>query len=86
MSWSITFIGKPENVSKALNEHSGKIDGQSKIEYDEALPHLDALVNQNFNSNEQYPPVIKIVASGHGQKDSYGYCTCSIESMAGVLV
>lgn len=86
MSWSVIFIGKPENVSKALKEHSSKIDGYSKVEYDEALPHLEALVSQNFNT--QYPDslVVKIVASGHGQKDSYGYCVSSIETLSGVLV
>lgn len=86
MSWSVTFIGKPENVSKALKEHSLKIDGFSKEEYDAALPHLDALVTQNFNANVEYPPLVKIVASGHGQKDSYGYCVSSIETLSGVLV
>jgi hypothetical protein len=86
MSWSVTFIGKPENVSKALKEHSEKIDGYSKIEFDAALPHLDGLVSQNFHANELHTPVIKITASGHGQKDSYGYCVCSIETMGGVMV
>lgn len=86
MSWSVTFIGWPENVSKALQEHSSKIDGYSKVEYDAALPHLDALVTQNFNSNAEYSPVVKITASGHGQKDSYGYCVSSIETLSGVMV
>lgn len=86
MSWSVTFIGKPENVSKALKEHSTKIDGQSKEEYDAALPHLEALVSQNFNAKEEYSPIVKIVASGHGQKDNYGYCMSSIETLSGVMV
>jgi hypothetical protein len=86
MSWSVTFIGKPENVSKALKEHSTKIDGYSKEEFDAALPHLDTLISQNFNA--QYPDavIVKLIASGHGQKDSYGYCVSSIETMNGVLV
>lgn len=86
MSWSVTFIGKPENVSKALNAQSEQLMGFSKEEFDAALPHLDGLVKQNFNSNADNGPVIKLVASGHGQKDSYGYCVCSIESLGGVIV
>jgi hypothetical protein len=86
MSWSITFIGKPENVSKALNENSAKLNGYSKEEYDAALPHLDGLVKQNFNADETYPVVVKITASGHGQKDTFGYCVSSIETLSGILV
>lgn len=86
MSWSVIFIGKPGNVSKALNENSEKLSGQSKIEYDSALPHMDALVKENFNAKEEHTPVVKITASGHGQKDSYGYFTCSIETLSGILV
>jgi len=86
MSWSVTFIGKPENVSKALKNHSDQLSGYSKEEYNAALPHLDALINQNFNADEKYPVVVKIVASGHGQKDLYGYCVSSIETLSGVLV
>lgn len=86
MSWSVTFIGKPENVSNALKANSELLSGYSKEEFDAALPHLDALVSQNFNADEKYPPVIKLVASGHGQKDTYGYCVSSIETLGGVLV
>lgn len=64
MSWSIDFIGSPENVSKVLEEHSTKISGQSKVEYDAVLPHIKALVEQNVNNN--YPFAIKVNGNGHG--------------------
>jgi len=63
MSWNITIIGKPENVSTALSAESEKISGQSKIEYDAALPHLQALVKETFGDNT---PLVKLEASGHG--------------------
>jgi hypothetical protein len=63
MSWSIQFIGKPENIAKALEDYSGKLSGQSKVEYDSALPHLVGLVKENFGEN---PPLLKLEASGHG--------------------
>jgi hypothetical protein len=86
MSWSVTFIGKPENVSKALKENSEKLSGYSKDEYDAVLPDMDALVSQNFNVTPEHCPLVKITASGHGSKDTYGYFVCSIETMSGVLV
>ena len=48
MSWSISFIGKPENVEKSQEANSEKLSGASKEEYDDAKPHLIAIVNQNF--------------------------------------
>ena len=64
MSWSVNFIGSPENVSKALDANSANLTGQSKVEYDAALPHIKALVEQNVNNN--YPICIKVDANGHG--------------------
>lgn len=88
MSWSITFIGKPENVANALEQYSEKLSGQSKIEYDSALPHFIALTKENFGS---IPQVLKITASGHGQAGSDGeqiqrQCIVSIELFYGTLV
>lgn len=64
MSWSINFIGSPENVSKKLTENSERLTGQSKVEYDAALPHIKALVEQNVNKD--YPIAIRVDANGHG--------------------
>lgn len=66
MSWSISVIGTPENVCKALDEESGKLTGQSKVEFDDALPHLKAIVAQNFASAPYVCPLIDLEASGHG--------------------
>lgn len=87
MSWSINFIGTSENVIKALEENSEKLNGVSKEEYEEVLPHLVGLVKQNYNTPSPYP--IKIDASGHGFKDAnndYKNCTVSIMSLGGTLV
>jgi hypothetical protein len=86
MSWSVVFIGKPENVAAALNEQSEKLDGASKVEYDAALPHLVGIVEQNFGENS---PAVKITANGHGYtngEQSSRQLTVSIELMYGTLV
>lgn len=64
MSWSIGFIGTTKNVITALKDESAKLSGQSKEEYDSALPHLIGMVEQNFEKG--FDPVVKITANGHG--------------------
>jgi hypothetical protein len=66
MSWSVSFLGKPEAVAKALDEYSEKLGGQSRVEYDAAKPHLMALVKQNFASPPYVAPLIDLEASGSG--------------------
>jgi hypothetical protein len=87
MSWSITFIGKPENVANALEEQSTKLEGQSKVEYDSALPHMVALVKENFGTDE---PIIKIAANGHGYsangEQQQRQLVVTIERIYGTLV
>jgi hypothetical protein len=65
MSWSVSFVGKPEKVAEALEAHSANCTGQSKVEYDAAKPHLVALVRENFDK-EHDGPVIEFTASGSG--------------------
>jgi hypothetical protein len=87
MSWSITLIGKPENIATALTAQSEKFDGQTKIEFDAALPHLVGLVSQNFAN---ITPVLKLEASGHGYATNgeqvQRTCLVKIESLYGQLV
>lgn len=77
MSWSVTFIGKTDNIVKALEEQSTKFEGQSKTEFDAALPHLIGLVKQNYVINGD-SPVLHLTASGHGY-DTYRQCMVSIQ-------
>ncbi len=65
MSWSIALIGTTTKVSEALTAYSGSLEGQSKQEYDAALPHLVGIVEQNFEKNT-LEPIIKLAANGHG--------------------
>ena len=67
MSWSISIIGKPGNLVAALLEESDKLSDQSKLEFDEALPHLIGLVQENFAAEQPYvEPVIHLEANGSG--------------------
>jgi hypothetical protein len=64
MSWSISFVGKPEKVAEAVEQHGGTLSGQSKEEYEAAAPHLAALVRQNF---AEIDLLIQLDANGSGQ-------------------
>lgn len=91
MSWNVSFIGKPAAVARALKVESGELTGQSKIEYDAALPHLLGLVENNFckpgHGNEQ---LIRLNASGHGNAvggDQVSRnCAAAVEPFYGNLV
>ncbi len=65
MSWSVNIVGKSENVIQKLNDYSEKFKDESKKEYDDALPHLVAIVKQNFDNNSDNR-FVKVEASGHG--------------------
>jgi hypothetical protein len=67
MSWSIAFVGKPKNVAAAISAAAEKMSGQTKVEFEDAAPHLAALVEQNFNKGDGASiPLVKISASGSG--------------------
>jgi hypothetical protein len=71
MSWSVSIVGKPAAVRRALDEHSNhKLTGQSKKEWDEAYPALRALVNGNMGDL-----LVNLAASGHASTNSDGVRT-----------
>lgn len=80
MSWSIYLVGKPENVVKALEEESAKMTGQSKLEYDEALPHLVGLVKQNFHPASSLQAIdLEANGSGYAKGDTQMSRNCSVK-------
>lgn len=88
MSWSVNLIGQAENIVKALNAESDRLTGDSKAEFDKALPALTTLVQQNFNADN--PQFLKLTASGHAYavngEPKYGTCHVSIENLGAILV
>jgi hypothetical protein len=70
MSWSFQCIGKPAGVVAALEKHSDSFSGnaQSKLEFDDAKPHLIALVSENFvtEGHNYHEPLIDFEASESG--------------------
>jgi hypothetical protein len=89
MSWSIGFIGTPEKIIVELNKTSEGLDGQSKVEFDSALPNLIGIINDNFDSNGNQV-VLKVQASGHGyassEKQINRQCLVSVERFYGAIL
>jgi len=72
MSWSVSVIGNPGDVVAHLDKTSATLTGQSKVEFDDALPHLKGLVSQTFNVNADALTPIDLEANGHGSADAAG--------------
>jgi hypothetical protein len=91
MSWSVNYIGKPADIIAALKKDSEKATGNSKTEFDKALPNLISLLEGNYHSDEQYIPVLQLSASGHtwtkedGQP-GYGSITVTLVPLPAQLV
>lgn len=87
MSWSLSYIGTPENVAAALDAHSDTISfADSLAEYNAAKPHLKALVRLNVNQS-----LICVKANGHAVKNTdgsvnYSNCQALIAPVEGKLV
>jgi len=78
MSWSFSAIGTPEKIVEALETESGRLTGESKVEFDAAKPHLAALLREN-RSEGATPVVLNLSASGHGSGEKYRNCSVKIE-------
>ncbi len=64
MSWSIELNGTPDEVVAALQEYAATLSGQTRVEYNSALPHLIGLVRQTFMSDQS--AMVELSANGTG--------------------
>lgn len=78
MGWSVTVIGKPHRVVEELDNLSGSMTGQSKVEFDEAKIHIQALVRLTLGSDT----LVKLNASGHTTFAPGGHKKCGICQVA----
>lgn len=87
MSYSVSFVGSPEGIKRCLRKTSEMLSHQSKQEFDDVLPALETIVDQNSNATSKI--ALKLDASGHayfidGVKQ-YGSCSVEVRQI-GVLV
>lgn len=90
MSWSISTPGTPEEVVTELDRVAGTYSGQSKLEFDEALPHLKGLVNQNFRNDDGTVRKLQLTANGSGSsqggKQLNRECSVTLKALSILLV
>lgn len=84
MSFSVSYVGKPEAVKRKLLEYSGQLSGHSKDEFDAILPALETLLAQHVG----YDHAIQLDAMGHatfehkpGGQKTHGTCSVSLKTL-----
>lgn len=77
MSFSVTYIGRPDAIKRRLATHSEELTGQSKEEFDAVLPSMNRILDQNVGGS-----ALRLEANGHASfadgKKTYGACQVSI--------
>lgn len=84
MSFSVSYIGKPDAIKKKLVEESARLTGQSKVEFDAVKPSLDTILDQNVANG-----VVRLDANGHATFDKdvkkFGSCSVTVSSLGSQL-
>lgn len=80
MSFSVTFVGKPEAIKRKLVEESARLTGQSKTEFDAVCPALETILDQQVGNG-----AVHLSANGHatftdGVK-TYGNCNVEVKTL-----
>ena len=80
VSFSVTFVGKPEAIKRKLAEESARLTGQSKTEFDAVKPALETILDQQVGNG-----AVHLSANGHatftdGAK-TYGNCQVDVKSL-----
>lgn len=87
MSFSVSFIGKPDAIKNALAKESDRLTGQSKEEFDAVKPAIETIVDQNVTGVGDQA-VLHVEANGHANftdgVKQYGSCQVKV-SRIGVL-
>lgn len=80
MSFSVTFVGKPEAIKRTLAEHSEILKDQSKTEFDAVRPALDTILDQQVDNG-----AIHLSANGHASftngVKTYGSCSVEVKTL-----
>lgn len=61
MSFSVTFVGKPDAIKRKLAEESARLTDQSKAEFDAVLPALETILDQQVGQGK----AVRLSANGH---------------------
>jgi hypothetical protein len=88
MSWSNSWIGRRSGIKAAIGRYSATLSGQSKEEFEAVRPHLEALLDLNFNQTAVGDPIVHLDANGHAYRlegSAYSQVSVSLKPL-GMLV
>lgn len=85
MSFSVSYVGKPDAIKRKLVEESDRLTGHSKEEFDAVKPALETILDQHVNNHSP----ISLSANGHasftdGVKTS-GQCSVEVKTLYGTF-
>jgi hypothetical protein len=90
MSFSVNYIGTPTKIVEALKKHSEELTGQSKEEFDAALPSIIGIVELNYDNSAGHCMSIKLSAHGHaysnGGERRSSNCSVNIEAVGSQIL
>jgi len=80
VSFSVSFIGKPDAIKRKLDEESARLTSQSKAEFDAIKPALETILDQQVGNG-----AVSVSANGHavfkdGVKTS-GQCNVDVKML-----
>ncbi len=85
MSFSVSYIGKPDAIKRALDQDSARLTAESKAEFDAVKPALDTLLDQQVG-----PGAIQLSAYGHANLTNgvktYGTCSVELKPLSNVIL
>jgi hypothetical protein len=80
MSFSVSFIGKPDAIKRKLAEESARLTSQSKAEFDAVKPALETILDQQVGNG-----VVQLDANGHASftdgVKTHGTCNVSVKTL-----
>ena len=80
MSFSVTFVGKPDAIKRKLAEESARLTDQSKAEFDAVKPALDTILDQQVGNG-----AVHLSANGHASftngVKTRGSCSVTVSTL-----
>lgn len=80
MSFSVTYVGRPEAIKRKLAEESARLTGQSKAEFDAVCPALDTILDQQVGNGAVLLSANGRAVFSDGVK-TYGSCQVDVKSL-----
>ena len=87
MSFSVSFVGRPDAIKRELENESQRLTGASKEEFDAIRPALEAVIDQNVAASGP-SPALHVEANGHASFvdgiKTFGQCSVGVKRLGSI--